>query len=151
MDEMFFTPDMRSLRRGKRAAPRTEICRPCLLWVKGNAGTELQGVAMDVSPYGFRIRMLGALPPDTPVVVQMMRDEDFEVPLSNPVEGKVVRIQPEDTGFTDHGVQLEQKEIRRIESKPLRVEKRRPRRTRRSRMYSFDVTVGERRRGRFGR
>ena len=106
---------------------------------------------MDMSPYGFRIRMLEVLPLDTRIVVQMMRDDDFEEPLSRPVEGRVVRVQTNTEPLTDHGVQLLQRDIRRIQPRPAQIDRRPSRRTRRTRMYSFDVTVGERRRGRFRR
>jgi len=151
MDEMFFTSDMQSLRRGRRVASRTPVCRPCLVWEKDGSPSPFQGVAMDMSPYGFRIRMLEALPPDARIVVQMMRDDDFEEPLSKPVEGRVVRVQTNTEALTDHGVQLVQRDIRRIQPRPVQVDRRPSRRTRRTRMYSFDVTVGERRRGRFRR
>jgi hypothetical protein len=148
-DEMFFTSDMRSLRRGKRIAARTETCRPCVIWPADARDVELHGVVMDVSPFGMLIRMLDSIPPGTEIVIQLMRDDDFREPLAKPLEGKVVRNHGEFGGFRDHGVQLVQKDVKRPESKPVRLEKRRPLRYPKSRMHTIDVIVGghPRRRG----
>ena len=114
-DEMFLSDDLKSLRRGKRRARRTETCRPCLMWPASSPDAELQGVVMDLSPYGMLVRTLGALPAGMEVKVQLMRDEDFRDPLAAPVEGMVVRSVPGGEGFTDHGVQVVQRDIRRPE------------------------------------
>ena len=150
-DEMFFSSDMRSLRRGKRAAARTETCRPCLVWETAQPGNRLQGVVMDINPYGVRVRMFETLPPNTEVIVQLMRDEDFQVPLATAVEGTVVRLESAAGNLTDHGIRLVKQEIEHRESKPIRIERRPARRTRKARMHAFDVTVGERHKRRSGR
>ena len=147
-DDMFFTDDMRALRRGKRIAPRTETCRPCLVWAKDDPDSKFFGVVMDINPYGMRIRMMDEIGPGTAVVVQLMRDEDYEVPLARPIDATVVRIQPAKEDLTDHGVQLLREEIARQEARPVRIERRPPVRRQRERMYTLDITVGNRRRRR---
>lgn len=142
-DDMFFTRDERSLRRGKRVAKRTETCRPCLVTAKGEDEFELEGVVMDVSPYGMLVRMMETLPIGTEVTVQLMRDESFEVPFSAPHKALIVRYEGSPGQFTDHGVKLEVKEIPRQESRPVNLEPRRPSPpTPRTRMHTIDFTVG---------
>lgn len=147
-DDMFFADDMRSLRRGKRIAPRTETCRPCLVWAKDAPETRLFGVVMDMNPYGMRIRMIDQIGPGTAVVVQLMQDEEYEIPFARPIGAVVVRIQPEKEDLTDHGVQVLRDEIARQEARPVRIERRPPVRLPRERMYTLDLTVGNRRRRR---
>jgi len=147
-DDMFFADHMRSLRRGKRIAPRTETCRPCLVWVKDAPDTQFFGVVMDINPYGMRIRMMDEIGPGTAVVVQLMRDEDYEVPLARPIDATVVRLQPEKEELTDHGVQIRREEGARPEARPVRIERLPAVRRQRERMYTLDMTVGNRRRRR---
>ena len=142
-DDMFFSPDKKSLRRGKRIEARTHTARPCLLWPKDAPEIQLQGVVVNINPYGMLIRMVDSVPPGTEVIIQLMRDEDFADALAEPVEGKVVRNTSQTGGYTDHGVKVTQKEIRRIQRKPVHVKKRRPRPARKTRMHTIDITVGE--------
>ncbi len=148
-DEMFFSADKKSLRRGKRHSPRTETCRPCFVWTKNEPDNKLRGVVMDVSPDGMRVRMIEILPTDTPIIVQMMRDDDFRFPLSVPADAYVVRYESGTGGFTDHGFQFTHKEIKRGEPRSMDIERKRPSRpVTRTRMYTIDYTVGGRDRGR---
>lgn len=105
-DEMFISPDSKSMRRGRRRSARTETCRPCCLWPIERPGEQTRGVAMDISPYGMRIRTAELLPIGPAYAVQLMRDDDFKEPLSPPVEGVVVRYVSTSRGMTDHGFQL---------------------------------------------
>jgi len=148
-DEMFFTEDEQSLRRGKRRAPRTVTCRPCLIWVRDAEDAKFQGVVMDVNPYGMLVRMFDILEQGTEIFVQLMRDEAFQEPLAPPTRGKVVRTSDAGNGFTDLGVQLEQRDIRRPESKPVKFAPKPRLRYRKPRMHTIDVTLGgpRRRRG----
>jgi hypothetical protein len=143
-DEMFFSADERSLRRGRRIARRTPTCRACLVWPADAPDMRLQGVVMDINPFGMLIRLLEPLPMDTEACIQLMRDEDFENPLAKPLEGAVVRSIPTSDGFTDIGVRIKLREIPRAESRPIRIERRRPLVTRRTRMHTIDYTVGDR-------
>lgn len=149
-DEMFFTGDFKSLRRGKRREARTPTCRPCLVWPKDAPDITFQGVVVDVNPYGMRIRMLEPLPPGSAVMIQLMRDEDFAVPLADPVEGLVVRNKETPEGFADHGVQIPHPEFEGTrENRPVRptTETRRPlpRRGTPPRMHIVDITTAQRR------
>ncbi len=148
-DDMFFLPHRRSLRRGRRISARTETCRPCIIWPVGQPDRRYNGIALDVSPHGMKIRMMEPLPEGQFVCVQMMRDEDFSVPLTDPIEAKVVRSEPEAGGFLDHGVQIVRQKL--IREQPRRVSAMREKEvpSKSSRMYTLDVVVGER--GRAGR
>jgi hypothetical protein len=150
-DDMFFVSDRRSLRRGRRVAKRTETCRPCLVWLKDEPEDRHYGVALDISPHGMRIRMMDALPEAAVVMVQMMRDEEFTLPLTEPIEGIVARSTPEPTGFIDHGIRLAREMLKRVEPRPVPAATPLAARGRQPRMYTLDITVGDRRRGRAGR
>jgi len=96
--------DEKSLRRGRRAAPRTEVCRPCLFWTEDTPEEKNQGVLLDLSPYGMRLRTIEPRPTGTVLYVQMMRDEDFQVPLSAPIRAEVAYQGNHYEGFVDHGL-----------------------------------------------
>ncbi len=145
MDDMFFSPDERSLRRGRRVARRTPTCRPCVVWTADEPELRFHGVVLDVSPYGMLIRMLEPVPPETPVLIQLMRDDQFQRPLSAPVSGRIIRHAGAVGEFTDHGVRLEVPEISRVEARPVRTVRpaAAPPRTR-PRMHTIDLRVGDR-------
>lgn len=148
---MFFSQDMLSLHRGKRRVSRTPTCRPCVAWLKDKPETRYYGVVMDVSTAGVRIRMLDLIPAGCVLCFQMMRDEDFSVPLAAPLEGEVIRVKEDREAFVDHGLLLIQKKLDRVESRPVELPQKRHVKTSAPRMYSLDVTVGDRSRGRSGR
>lgn len=150
-EEMIWSPELKSLRRGRRNAPRTEVCRPCLVWGKRDPDTKLQGVVLDLNPHGMRVRLLDTLDVGDVVVIQMMRDEEFNVPLSQQIEARVVRTQPGFGGLVDHGVQVILRPIHRPASRPVTIRRLRPRRTPRTRMHTLDITVGDRITGKLGR
>lgn len=148
-DDMFFSSDSRSLRRGKRIAQRTPTCRPCLVWPADAPEIAVQGVVLDMNPYGMLIRMLEVLPPPTVVRVQLMRDDTFDQPLAAPLEGRVVRHAGGEGVFLDHGILLSQKKsqteaIRRIQYVPPRALLKRPP----PRMHTLDITIGDNMEGR---
>ena len=150
-EEMIWSPELKSLRRGRRSAARTEVCRPCLVWIDGEPEHKIQGVLLDLNKHGMRIRLMDTLPAGAVVGVQMMRDEDFQVPLSPPICAKVVRTQSGFGGLIDHGLKLIMKPIKRPAPKPVSIVVRRPRRTARTRMHTLDLTVGDQVSGRIGR
>ncbi len=149
-DDMFFSADARSLRRGRRRAARTQICRPCLIWPSDAKDVTLQGVALDISPYGMRVRMVETLPPGTPVRVQLMRDEQFTQPFADPVHAVVVRIRDEGNQFTDHGIQIVREAIVHETAKPAEAPRQELPRggQQQTRMHTIDLRVGDRRRAR---
>ena len=142
-DEMFYSEDMRSLRRGKRSKQRTVTCRPCLVWTDESPEVGHRGVVLDLTPHGMLVRMLDTLLPGTQVKIQLMRDEEFREPLADPVRGMIVRSNSEEDGFTDHGVQLRQEQVRRPTARPIAMRRKRPQLARpKQSMHTIDFTVG---------
>tara|TARA_R110001592_G_scaffold30011_4_gene107948 strand:- start:1760 stop:2248 length:489 start_codon:yes stop_codon:yes gene_type:complete len=119
---MVISSDNRSLQRGRRAAARTEVCRPSLVWLPDDPENKMEGVVLDLNPRGLRIRMLDEFPEGTRLKVQLMRDEEFQVPLSQPLTVLVLRTQGSPDGFFDHGTLLEIAKIRKPGPvRPIRV------------------------------
>lgn len=119
---MIISADNRSLQRGRRRARRTEVCRPCLVWQTTAPDVTYEGVVLDLNPRGMRIRMLDEFPEGTPLKAQLMRDEQFQVPLSQPLTIRIVRVSRGADGFVDHGAILEVPKIKRAETvRPVRV------------------------------
>ncbi len=142
-EDMVVSPDLRSMNRGRRVAPRTEVCRPCLVWLPDAPGERWQGVMLDLNPYGMRIRMLDTLEEDTVLAVQMMRDEEFRLPLSPPIRVRVVRVAESPDGFIDHGVKVLLSKIRKPEEgRRVRPEAPQVFRPRRPRMHTADLNRG---------
>jgi hypothetical protein len=145
MDEMFFASDGKSLQRGKRRDRRTPTCRPCRIWRASDPDNPMDGVIMDANRYGMCIRMLARIEVDEPILVQLMRDEQFREPMAVPLEGRVARQIPDGGGFYDHGIQLFRGDIRREESRPVVMPKRPAAMPiKRTRMHTLDITIGDR-------
>lgn len=103
-EDMFVTEDERSLQKGRRVAPRTQVCRPCLVWTRDAPEEKRQAVALDLNAYGMLVRTVDPLPLGARVHVQLMRDEFFQTPLSGPLELEVVRVEEAMGGFADLGL-----------------------------------------------
>ena len=145
-DDMFFSKDESSLSRGKRVAARTLTCRACLVAVDGADEPEIEGVVMDLTPFGLLVRLLEILPIGTGVIVQLMRDDNYREPFSKPLEGTVVRHSEAPDGLTDHGIKLTIRAIPQILSKRVPSDLGKPstpRPRKPSRMHNIDYTVGD--------
>lgn len=142
-DEMFYSNDDSAMKRGRRSAPRTETCRPCLIWESGKEDKKVESVALDLNPYGMLVRAIDLIPIGSIIYVQMMRDEEYTTSLARPIQAKVVRHEAAQGGFTDHGLQLIHEDIRREESPPVEIEGVRPRPVHKSQMHTIDITVGD--------
>ncbi len=119
---MVISSDNRSMQRGRRGAVRTEVCRPCLVWLIDYPEEKFEGVVLDLNPRGLRVRMLDEFPEGTRLMVQLMRDEEFQVPLSQPLRVIVVRTQGSPDGFFDHGTQLQVAAIKKAAPvRPIRM------------------------------
>ena len=144
-DEMFFTSDERSLRRGKRREARTEICRPCVIQTRDGVLHRAEGVVLDMNPFGMRVRMLDPVPIGSAISIQLMRDDTFDEPFSRPLEGAVVRSESNAEGFVDHGIQLEEPLIVDPPQRPVPRPAFQPFDTKRVTpgMHTIDFTVGD--------
>jgi hypothetical protein len=117
-ESMYMSPDNTSIRRGRRAAPRTGVCRPCLVWEAQLPDTKHQGVILDLNPHGMKMRMLKMLGEGTEVWIQLMRDEDFQIALSHPLHAQLVRVNSAADGFVDYGVRLIMASIKNAAGQP---------------------------------
>ena len=139
-DEMFYSPDGKSVFRGRRRAKRTDTCRPCLVWTKDAPDDKLQGVVMDISLFGMCVRMLEEFPLGSVLTVQMMRDDEYRFPLAPPREGTVVRLEGAGEDVFDHGIRLLQPSIKRHESPPIqRIRRPVPQVQQPSRMHTIEL------------
>ncbi|HPU98717.1 MAG TPA: hypothetical protein PLO53_12295 [Candidatus Hydrogenedentes bacterium] len=107
-EDMFVAPDARSVHRGNRRAPRTEVFRPCLVGRPGgDPDREIwEGIVLDLNRYGFRIRSFAPFVEGDLVTVQLMRDEEFKYPLSGVLTVRVVRRAEAGGGLMDFGMEL---------------------------------------------
>lgn len=150
-DEMFFSKDERSLRRGKRIARRTETCRPCLIKPKNAGAQAIEGVVLDITPFGLLVRAVEVIPRDTAVSIQLMRDDTFQEPFSKLLEGTVVRHERGIGTFVDHGIRLKVKDLEQGKRRFVPAPQRRtasPTGTVQSRMQTVDFLLGGGRRER---
>lgn len=150
-DEMFFSKDERSLRRGKRVAQRTATCRPCLIKPKDRSAEAIEGVVLDITPFGLLVRAVEPIPRETHVSIQLMRDDTFQEPFSKLLEGTVVRHERGVGAFVDHGIRLKVKDLGHDERRFIPAPRRRtalPTRSVRSRMQTVDFLLGGDRRQR---
>lgn len=111
-EELVVTTDSTAVRRGRRKAARTEVCRPCLVWLPDASEVKMESVVMDLNPHGMRLRMIDALPSGQVVMAQLMRDEAFQVPLSPPITAVVTRVRRGADGLVDHGLKIQHAKIK---------------------------------------
>jgi len=149
-EDLFVSADEKSLNRGRRKAPRTAVCRPCLIWNKAAPDDRIRAVMLDLNPYGMRVRMIDPLPPGTEVTLVLMRDDEFIIPLSQPLNARIVRTIESDDGFVDVGVQVIWPKLRprSVEQTPRRSFKLAPRPGGATRMHTADFTQRNRGGGR---
>lgn len=84
----------------------------------------MEGVVLDLNPRGLRVRMLDEIAEGTQLMVQLMRDEEFQVPLSQPLSVMVVRTEASPDGFFDHGTLLQVAKIKKSTAvRPVRVQR----------------------------
>ncbi|MCC6144806.1 MAG: hypothetical protein IT368_13445 [Candidatus Hydrogenedentes bacterium] len=150
-ESMILSEDQRSLVRGRRRAPRTPVCRPCLIWRKDRPDHKHECVALDLNRYGLRIQMFEEIGAGLEVVIQLMRDDDFQMPLGTPVSGRVVRAKELEDGISEHGVEVLAPDYRRPQSKPVPLRQPGLGQQRTGRMYTVDITIGDRDIRRYGR
>jgi len=136
-DEMFFSANGKTLRKGRRAAKRTEVQRPAAFWRADDEGGLFQGLIRNLNPYGLLLESDNGLPVGTEVCVELKRDELFADSLSS-LKGTVARLVGTGTGTWHMGIQIAI-EPPKPDSKPIRIE---PKRTtlperRPTRMYSM--------------
>jgi hypothetical protein len=95
-----------------------------LVWLPDAEEEKMEGVVLDLNPRGLRVRMLDPFPEGSRLMVQLMRDDEFQVPLSQPLKVLVVRTQGSQDGFYDHGTLLEVSKIKKPGAiRPIRAQR----------------------------
>ncbi len=112
-ERMVISSDASALRRGRRGVPRTQVFRPALIWNVENPERKYEAVVLDLNPRGMKLRMLEQIPQGAFAVVQLMRDEAFTMPLSQPLNVEVMRSSEDMAGFFDHGLRVLLAEIKK--------------------------------------
>ena len=141
-DEMFFSADGKTLRKGRRAARRTSVQRPAEFWRADDEGGLFPGLIRNLNPYGLLIESRVALPVGTEICIEMKRDEHFADALTC-LNGNVARLVGTGNGTWQMGVQLAIAPPKPA-AKPIRIPPKRstlPER-RPTRMYSLDYVLG---------
>jgi len=147
-ERLVMSADATALRKGRRGAPRTQVLRPALFWYPDKPEEKAQGVVLDLNPQGMKLRTLQPMQQGDRAVLQLMRDDEFQMPLSQPLNVEVVRVAEEVEGFFDHGLRVILKRIQRAPGQPL-VRAPRPVAPRApiNRMHTADNRRGGRNRG----
>ncbi len=124
----------------RRIAPRIPSCRPCLIWKKETPDDKKKGVIMNLNRYGLRVRTFENFEVGQEIFIQMMKDEEYKVPLGIPIQNTIVYSTITPQGFIDYGLKRILEDIRKAE-KWEQVEIRRPSSVSRTspRMYTLEI------------
>ena len=141
-DNMFFSADGKTLKKGRRIAERTPVRRPAEFWRADDKDGRNQGLIRNLNPYGLLLEAAGGLPVGTVIRVELKRDEFFAGCLSC-VKGKIVRALDTGRGTWQMGVQLIL-ERPKLASKPIRIEPKKSTLPKRhpTRMHTLDIVLG---------
>lgn len=128
----------------RRIAPRIPSCRPCLIWEKDAPDDKKKGVIMNLNRYGLRIRTFEDFKVGQEIFVQMMKDEEYKVPLGIPILNTIVYSIITPQGFIDYGLKRVLSDIKKL-GKLGHVEIRRPGSNPRAqtRMYILETKEGK--------
>ena len=141
-DEMFFSADGKTLRKGQRVAKRTSVRRPAEFWRADDEGGLFLGIIRNLNPYGLLLESSTGLPVGTEIRLEMRRDEHFADALTC-LTGKVARLIGTANGTWQMGIQLAIAPSK-PKSKPIRIPEKRSTLPERhpTRMYSLDYVLG---------
>ena len=109
-EELYFSPDGKSLKRGKRASKRRPIDRQVEMWRVGEEGTIVEGRATDISLDGLMIHTAGDFALDDEIMVDVKRGKELDGPTFLYARARVVRIIEVDGGLRGLGIRLLAKE-----------------------------------------
>ena len=138
-EEMYVDPVKGSIQKGRRIAPRTATCRPCLVWREKEPEKKFKCVIMDLNRYGLRVRSFENFDVNEEIVIQMMK-EDFATLLGVPIKAKIVREAISPHGLKDYGAKRIIEEIRRPEEyKPVSLPTSKPVVRKKTKMHIIDI------------
>ena len=113
-DELYFSADGKSLRRGQRASKRRPIERSVQIWRTGD-GAEAEpitAVATDISLEGVLVQTGDEFAVDEEVMIDIKRSKDITAPSFLYARGTVVRILTEEDEQVGIGIRMTAKERR---------------------------------------
>ncbi|MCX8065387.1 MAG: hypothetical protein N3G21_09485 [Candidatus Hydrogenedentes bacterium] len=120
-EEMYLDTEKGAMQRGRRIAPRTETCRPCLVWKSNEPDKKIKCVIMDLNRYGLKIRTFEDLFVGEEVYIQMMKEDTFTTPLGTPIKANIVREAISPYGLKDYGAKRIIEDIKKPEEiKPIK-------------------------------
>jgi hypothetical protein len=95
---------------------------------------------MNLNRYGLRVRTFENFEVGQEIFIQMMKDEEYKVPLGIPIQNTIVYSTITPQGFIDYGLKRILEDIRKAE-KWEQVEIRRPSSVSRTspRMYTLEI------------
>lgn len=109
-EELYFSPDGKSLKRGKRGAKRRPIDRRVEMWRLGEEDQRVEGTATDISLDGLMIRAPADFTIGEEIMVDVRRGKELDTPTFLYARARVVRIVDGDAGGRGFGLRLVAKE-----------------------------------------
>jgi len=110
VDELFFTPDGKSLRRGRRGSKRHAIERLVHIWRPGDEENRAIGVATDISLEGVLVYTSEPFGIGEEVMLDIKRSKESDGPTFIYVRGEIVRHTPPRNGMLGLGIRMRAKE-----------------------------------------
>ncbi len=109
-EELYFSPDGKSLQRGKRASKRRPIDRMVEMWRVGEADQPVDGRATDISLDGLMIHTAAEFAVGDEIMVDVKRDKELDGPTFLYARARIVRIIEVEGGLHGLGIRLIAKE-----------------------------------------
>lgn len=112
VEELYFSEDGKSLRRGRRASKRREIERSVQIWRPGQEETPAVGIATDISLEGILLHTPEPFAVGDEVLVDVKRGKNLEADTFLFVRGEVRRSEKLKNGRYSLGIRMMAKERR---------------------------------------
>jgi len=109
-DELFFTPDGKALRRGRRNSKRHTIERVVELWRVGDEENPVIGVATNISLEGVLVHAQVPFEVGETVMVDIRKTKDLDSPSFIYVRGEIARCLEAGEGRYAIGIRMLNKE-----------------------------------------
>lgn len=110
VDELYFSPDGKSLRRGQRTSKRRPIDRRVTMWRVGDEANPTEGQATDISMDGLMIQAAAGFAVGDEIMVDVRRGKDLDTPTFLYARARIVRIVERNDGLSGYGIHLIAKE-----------------------------------------
>ena len=110
VEELYFSSDGKSLRRGQRSSKRRPIDRHVEMWRVGDQANLIQGRATDISMDGLMIEATGDFVIGDEIMVDVRRGKELDTPTFLYARARIVRIIERSDGLSGYGIHLIAKE-----------------------------------------